>query len=71
MLFTSIDYHVIARTLSEVEGAVAIPRLEGKRIEKHPKIHVIATPLRPQARAERNRRFAAALSAELWRTGSQ
>ena len=31
----------------------------------------IATPLRPQARAERNRRFAAALSAELWRTGSQ
>jgi len=31
----------------------------------------IATPLRPQARAERNRRFAAALSAELWRTGSE
>ena len=31
----------------------------------------IATPLRPQARAKRNRRTAAALSAELWRTGSQ
>ena len=70
-MFTAIDYHVIARTLSEVEGAVAIPWLEGKCIEKHSKIHEIATPLRPQARAERNRRFAAALSAELWRTGSQ
>ena len=31
----------------------------------------IATPLRPQARAERNRREAAALSAELWSTGSR
>ena len=31
----------------------------------------IATPLRPPARAERNRRGAAALSAELWRTGAQ
>jgi len=31
----------------------------------------IATPLRLQARAKRNRRFAAALSASLWRTGSQ
>jgi len=31
----------------------------------------IATPLRPQARAERNRRKAAALSASLWSTGSQ
>jgi len=31
----------------------------------------IPTPLRPQARAERNRRIAAALSALLWRTGSE
>jgi len=31
----------------------------------------IATPLRLQARAKRNRRFAAALSASLWRPGSQ
>ena len=31
--------------------------------ELFPKIQGIATPLRPQARFERNRRFAAALSA--------
>ena len=30
-------YQVIARTLSEAEGAVAIPWLEGKTIENCPK----------------------------------
>jgi len=36
-----------------------------------PSIEGIPMPLRPQARAERNRRVAAALSASLWRTGSE
>jgi len=54
-------------TMMSITG-VAIPfifRVESADLEGIP------TPLRPQARAERNRRFAAALSAELWRTGSE
>ena len=38
-------YPVIARTLSEAEGDVAIPWIEEKTMENCPKIHGIATPV--------------------------
>ena len=44
MLFTCIDYYVIARSRHK-GGDVAIPRLEGKCIENCPKIYGIATPV--------------------------
>ena len=44
MLFTCINYHVIARSRHK-GGDVAIPRLEGKCIENFPKIYGIATPV--------------------------
>ena len=47
-------YPVIARTLSEAEGDVAIPWLEGKTIENRPKIHGIATPVCALVRNDRS-----------------
>ena len=59
-----LSFSLLMSSRTSPQAGVAIP--QGFR-----NIEGIATPLRPQARAERNRREAAALSAELWRTGSQ
>ena len=47
-------YQVIARTLSEAEGAVAIHRIEEETMENCPKIHGIATPVCPLVRNDRS-----------------